>query len=202
VTTEPDGQVGPEEPDTIEALIEQIRARGPLDAFDEDTRRRMVIRLMHQYREASEAIANESRWMQAAVAEFNQRTAKLSDWQNELDEMIGRLARPLAPKDKKFVDVPGLGRISWREQKEYVRVADADTFIAWARQAERTDLYETETVYKPLTKFIKEEGLALIRATRAELVKEGDPDAAEDADLDLYPGLELVPTVENHTIKV
>lgn len=141
-----------------------------------DINRRVVVMALRQLAriEAEHNTAND--WM-IAIMSVHRAEAEARDAERErLTVVVEEIAKEMLPPDSKHVDIPGMARISMRATPEYLRVADPDAFIAWAKTAERPELVKTRTVETVDTALAK------------EIAAEARNETGE-----ILPGIEVVP---------
>lgn len=105
----------------------------------------LLFGLMRQRAEKMRALNDKAAWLQVIQEEHARETAPLRREIAHLEEQIKAEAVRAIPEGKKSVDVPGYGRIQYRDYQGGVRIVDPEAFIKWAKAAERTDLYEVVT---------------------------------------------------------
>ena len=95
---------------------------------------------------------------------------------DELTERARGMAELLTPEGSKHIDLPGLGRIQFRDYQPGYTVADADVLLKWAVEHEREELFE----YRPV----------LDKKSSLELAREGEE----------LPGID--PTAAHRTMSI
>lgn len=141
---------------------------------DEDSR--ILLSLMRQRQQMMREIAERDRWMRIVMDEYDRETAPMKVALGNVEEQIKATAERLIPDGKKSVDVPGHGRVQFRDYAESVRIGNPDAMLEWAREVERDDLYETVQTYK------------LDRTAAVALAKQALASAGE-----VLPGVEVRP---------
>ena len=100
-------------------------------------------------REVREAWAHEAADRRAVTVFADAITAKHLDrlerarW---LRDRLVELAEPLLEDGSKHVEIVGVGRVQFTDRKRSAKIADAEAFIAWAREHEHPELIEERTV--------------------------------------------------------
>lgn len=164
------------------AAAMRIREQGALDI------RRTVFGLMRSLERMAMAQVADDEWARTIVGEYGAAKARRLKRVEFVQRQITDLAEdmlPVGPKAPKYVDVPGLGRIQYVDHKTGVEVTDKDALLAWAKAAERTDLYEVETVEKLKTTDAKKVALEVLTAGG-----------------ELLPGIDEVPSHRTASIKL
>lgn len=114
----------------------------PTEPVSRDEAFRYLYGVMAEMREIQEEIANLEAARRAVLTAHDDRLVRLEARFDQASESAARLAEPLLPRGSKHVDIPGLGRVQFRDYQAGVRVADPRALLQWAVDAERTDLYE------------------------------------------------------------
>lgn len=143
--------------DQIGAIVEAAQefgnedgASAAIDELSAEDRRRTLFGMLraagaleNEIRELTEYLARVQAEVQQAALPKKQRLA----W---LEEQIKRTAEPLLTGKTKNVDMPGAGRVQYRDYSEALRVADAEAFIAALDADERERLVELRPHLKTL----------------------------------------------------
>ena len=110
--------------------------------------RKALFSLMRMRAELQRKLNDKAAWIQVIQEEHARETEPMRQELSHLEEQIKATGVRLIPPDQKFVDVPGYGRVQYRNYKAAIRISDPEAFIAWAKEVERTDLYEVVTTEK------------------------------------------------------
>ncbi len=137
--------------------------------------RKYLVILLRQYQQAKRESDEAEAWFNAIEDVYQDEQAIRMTTLASLSIAIEELAKELLPADAKHIDVPGIARVAFRTQPEYLRVADHEAFMDWAQGVERPDLWSEAVVRK------------LDTAAAKELAEEARRETGE-----LIAGMELV----------
>lgn len=127
--------------------------------------RRALVMLLRQYQSIEREQVEQCAWMDAITAVYREDTDRRSMTLASLTEAIEELAKDLRLEGSQHVDVPGIARLQFTTTKPYLRVADPDAMVEWARAHEEFGLLEfVPASVKPVTNAAK----ALAEKTLAE----------------------------------
>lgn len=162
------------------AALMRIREQGERDV------RRAIYGLLRQIDRVDAEQHDADEWLRVVVNEMQAKAEKRKRARGFLEEQAAGLAETLLrPGGPKNVDVPGAGRIQFRDLGATVRIADPGAFIAWAKEHERGDLYDAVMVEKLKTTEAK-------RAAEHLAYSEGEE----------LPGVELIPARRTASIQM
>lgn len=113
-----------------------------LEMWARDQRRTFfgMLRQAKRIRDALEADATWHAMIESELARKNEGNVRSLAF---LEAQIETLAEQLLTEDSKHVDVPGAGRVQYRDYAAAIRIADPDAFIAALDADERARLVET-----------------------------------------------------------
>lgn len=127
--------------------------------------RRALVMLLREYQRAVRDARDAEEWFDAIFAVHTDERITRDRTIVSLTEAIEELAKDLRLEGSQHVDVPGIARLQFTTTKPYLRVADPDAMVEWARQHEEFALLEfVPASIKPVTNAAK----ALAEKTLAE----------------------------------
>lgn len=117
-------------------------ASAAIDELSTEDRRRTVFGMLR----AAGALVDEIKALTDYEARIHAEVARAADPKKRqlawLEEQIKRVAEPLLTGKAKNVDMPGAGRVQFRDYAETLRVADDEAYIAALDADERERLVE------------------------------------------------------------
>ena len=128
----------------------ESEARAMLDELSAEDRRRTVFGMLRAASALHAEISELTEYLARVQAEVQQSTMPKKQRLVWLEEQIKRTAEPLLTGKTKNVDMPGAGRVQYRDYSEALRVADAEAFIAALDADERERLVELRPHLKTL----------------------------------------------------
>lgn len=117
-------------------------ARERLDALTTEDRRRALYGLLRAAGELSEEIAAIEAYRRIVLAEIDATLSGKSIRLEWLETQIKATAEPLLAGKAKLVDMPGAGRVQFRDYEASLRIADPDAYIESLDADERERLVE------------------------------------------------------------
>lgn len=146
-------------------------------------RRRQLYAMLRDLRQVEAEIAEQQKWIVVAMEDAQATVARLQARKADLEAQIGSEGELFLVGDSKHVDIPGMGRIQYRDYDPTLRIADDKAFIAALGADERARLVEKRDHL--LTNEAKAYA-AVVMAGSSEIL----------------PGVERIPARREHTITV
>lgn len=146
---------------TAEIFSEAMQHSEPSPERD----RKALVMLLREYQRIDREQIEQTAWFNAIRAIYVEDSDTREATQSSIEKAIEELAKELLPEDSKHVDVVGIARIQMHTEPAYLRVADKDALVEWAREHEHPELIErVPESFKPVTAAAK----ALAESTLAE----------------------------------
>lgn len=124
-----------------EAFTDEGAQKAILAMFDTDSRRAMF-GMLRQARMIKAQLDADEHWLAMQRGEVERKNESAKRSLAFLESQVQALAESLLIPGSKHVDVPGAGRIQYRDYKAGVRIADADSFMESLGPDERASLIE------------------------------------------------------------
>lgn len=154
------------------------------DLDDEAASRRQLYAMLRDLRQVDAEIAEQQRWVTVAIEEAQATVARLRARKADLEERIASEGEMFLVGDSKHVDIPGMGRIQYRDYDPTLRIADPQAFMDALNADERALLVQQRDTLKT------NEAKAY-----ADTVLHG-------GDAVILPGVEIVPPRREHSINL